>query len=43
MRLCDRAAIIHKGRIFGSGTIPEIMELGGVDNLEEAFIRIVGA
>ncbi|MCK4546478.1 MAG: ATP-binding cassette domain-containing protein [Candidatus Eisenbacteria sp.] len=42
MRLCDRAAIIHKGRIFASGSIQEILERAGEDNLEDAFIKIVG-
>jgi len=41
-RLCDRAAIIHKGRIFADGTVSEIMRLGERDTLEDAFIQIVG-
>ncbi len=41
-RLCDRIAIIHKGRIFADGTVDEILSRTGVDNLEDAFIRIVG-
>ncbi len=42
MRLCDRAAIIHRGRLFAEGTVPEIMRLGERDTLEDAFIQIVG-
>ncbi len=42
MRLCDRVAIIHKGKIYAAGTVPEILDRAGVDNLEDAFIRIVG-
>jgi len=41
-RLCDRIAIIHNGRIFFEGTVPDILERTGMDNLEDAFIKIVG-
>jgi sodium transport system ATP-binding protein len=42
MRLCDRIAIIHKGRLYSDGTIDEILGSTGSDNLEDAFIKIVG-
>jgi sodium transport system ATP-binding protein len=42
MRLCDRIAIIHKGRIYEEGTVHEVLTKAGVDNLEDAFIKIVG-
>jgi len=42
MRLCDRIAIIHNGKIYGDGTVNEILSKAGVDNLEDAFIKIVG-
>lgn len=42
MRLCDRIAIIHKGRIYADGTVQEILNMASADNLEDAFIRIVG-
>jgi sodium transport system ATP-binding protein len=41
-RLCDRLAIIHRGRIFAEGTPQDILTLGKSDNLEDAFIQIVG-
>ena len=40
-RLCDRIGIIHQGRMYAEGTVPEILEKTGTDNLEDAFIRIV--
>lgn len=43
MRLCDRIAIIHKGKIYFEGTVSEILAKTGQDNLEDAFIKIVGA
>ena len=43
MRLCDRAAIIHQGKIYASGSVQEILARAGEDNLEDAFIKIVGA
>jgi len=41
-RLCDKIAIIHKGKIYFEGTVPEIIEKTGESNLEDAFIKIVG-
>jgi sodium transport system ATP-binding protein len=41
-RLCDRIAIIHNGRIYFEGTVPDILKRTGMDNLEDAFIEIVG-
>src|SRR5713101_2716501 len=40
-RLCDRVAIIDKGRIIKSGTLEELR--AGGESLEDAFVRIVGA
>jgi sodium transport system ATP-binding protein len=42
-RLCDRLAIIHQGRIYREGTVAEMLTETGEQNLEEAFIKIVGA
>lgn len=39
--LCDRVAIIHKGRIFEVGSPEELMRKYDVDNLEEVFQRVV--
>ncbi|MDR5682589.1 MAG: ABC transporter ATP-binding protein [Armatimonadota bacterium] len=44
-RLCDRIAIIHRGRIVAEGTIPELRERasGGEGTLEDVFLTLVGA
>jgi len=41
-RLCDRVAIIHKGRLQIVDTPAALIAQTGADNLEEAFVRIVG-
>ena len=43
MRLCDRVAIIHKGIIYREGTVDQLLAESGEQNLEDAFIKIVGA
>jgi ABC-2 type transport system ATP-binding protein len=40
-RLCDRVAIIDKGKIVMCGSMEELRASG--ESLEEAFVRIVGA
>jgi sodium transport system ATP-binding protein len=40
-KLCDRAAIIHKGEIRIQGTLNEIYEKTGESDLEEAFFSII--
>jgi ABC-2 type transport system ATP-binding protein len=40
-RLCDRVAIIHRGRIVTSATMAEMRDAG--ESLEDAFVRLVGA
>jgi ABC-2 type transport system ATP-binding protein len=40
-RLCDRVAIIDRGRIVRCGTLEELR--AGGESLEDAFVRIVGA
>ncbi|HVO43844.1 MAG TPA: ATP-binding cassette domain-containing protein, partial [Aggregatilineales bacterium] len=42
MRLCDRVGIIHRGQIIASGSPAELVESQNADNLETAFVRIVG-
>jgi len=39
-RVCDRLAIIHKGRVQFSGSIAEFRQSAGED-LEEAFLRVL--
>jgi sodium transport system ATP-binding protein len=42
MRLCDRIGIIHNGRMYAEGSVRDILTQTGADNLEDAFIAIVG-
>lgn len=39
--LCDRIAVLFKGRVLAEGTIKEIKKLDNEGSLEEAFIKIV--
>lgn len=41
-RLCDRIAVIHKGRLAGAGTLEEFRARFGSGNLEEIFLKLVG-
>jgi sodium transport system ATP-binding protein len=41
-RLCDRVAIIHKGRLQAADTPQALIAQTGAGDLEEAFVRIVG-
>ena len=41
-KLCDRVAIIHKGKIVEIGTIPELKDKYESDDLEEIFIKLIG-
>ena len=42
--VCDRIAILHKGRIVASGTMDELRQLqrGGEANLEAIFLSVTG-
>jgi sodium transport system ATP-binding protein len=40
-RLCDRVAIISRGRIQACGTLAELRERHGQDDVEELFFRLV--
>ena len=40
--LCTKVAIIDKGQLLAVGTIREIQSSTGVNNLEDAFIRLIG-
>ena len=42
-RECDRVAIIHKGQLRAVGAPAALVAQTGAANLEEAFVRIVGA
>ncbi len=41
--LCDRVAILSKGKLLQSGTITQLMQLTNSDNFEDAFIKLVEA
>jgi sodium transport system ATP-binding protein len=41
-KLCDRVAIMHKGRILSMGTLEELRARHGEDDLEELFFQLVG-
>jgi sodium transport system ATP-binding protein len=40
-RLCDRIAVIHKGRICAVGTPSSLMQSTGTSLLEDAFVKLV--
>ncbi len=41
-KLCDRIGMIHKGKLVETGTVEELKEKHGIDDLEEIFIRLAG-
>lgn len=40
--LCDRVAIMSKGKILATGTTEEIKQIANETSFEEAFVKIVG-
>ncbi len=40
-KLCDRIAIIHKGRVLAIGTMPELARRYGETDLEELFFGLI--
>lgn len=42
-RLCDRIAIMHRGRILAEGTLAELREEHQESDLEELFFRLIRA
>ena len=40
--LCDHIVIIAKGRVAGAGTADELRRTTGKENLEDAFVEIIG-
>ncbi|GIX03014.1 MAG: sodium ABC transporter ATP-binding protein [Planctomycetaceae bacterium] len=40
-KLCDRVAIIHRGRILATGTLEELRERYGEQDLEELFFKLL--
>jgi sodium transport system ATP-binding protein len=41
-KLCDRVAIIHRGRILATGTVEELVERYGQPDIEEVFFKLIG-
>jgi sodium transport system ATP-binding protein len=41
-RLCERIGIIHRGRLYAEGTPGDLLNETGMNNLEDAFVKIVG-
>ncbi|MBI4892236.1 MAG: ATP-binding cassette domain-containing protein [Acidobacteria bacterium] len=39
--LCDRIALLHKGRIVDEGSLPELLHRAGSANLTDAFLKII--
>jgi sodium transport system ATP-binding protein len=40
-KLCDRVAIVHKGRVLTCGTLQELRERHGQEDLEEIFFELL--
>jgi sodium transport system ATP-binding protein len=40
-RLCDRVAVVSRGRVLACGTLAELRQRHGLDDLEELFFRLV--
>lgn len=40
-KLCDRVAIIHKGRILDTGTIEELVDKYDCPDIEEVFFKLI--
>jgi sodium transport system ATP-binding protein len=40
-RLCDRIAIMHRGRILAEGTLDELRQQHGQQDLEELFFQLI--
>ena len=41
--LCDRIVVIAQGRVAAEGTPDELREQAGEQNLEDAFVRLIGS
>lgn len=40
-KLCDRVAIVARGKILACGTLDQLREQNGQDDLEEIFFKLV--
>ncbi|WP_028918337.1 ATP-binding cassette domain-containing protein [Pseudoxanthomonas sp. J35] len=41
--LCDRIVIVAKGQVVAAGTADQLREQTGEDNLEDAFVKVIGS
>jgi sodium transport system ATP-binding protein len=41
--LCDRIVVIARGRVVADGSADELRQSTGCDNLEDAFVRVIGS
>ena len=41
--LCDRIVIVANGRVMAEGAPDELRAKAGIDNLEDAFVRLIGS
>ncbi len=41
--LCDRIVVLAHGRVVANGTLEEIRAQAGTDNLEDAFVQLIGS
>jgi ABC-2 type transport system ATP-binding protein len=41
-QMCDRVAVMDKGRLLASGTVPDVLASAGAKSLEDAFVTLVG-
>ena len=41
-KLCDVVGIIHGGRLVAEGTLPQLRERFGEQEMEEIFVKAVG-
>lgn len=41
--LCDRIVIIAQGRVMAEGTPDELRQQAGLENLEDAFVKLIGS
>ncbi|MGA8278356.1 MAG: ATP-binding cassette domain-containing protein [Rhodanobacteraceae bacterium] len=41
--LCDRIVVIAAGRVVADGSADQIRRQGGADNLEDAFVNVIGS
>src|SRR6185312_5512383 len=42
-KLCDVVGVIHDGRLMTEGTLPELRAQHGEQDMEEIFVKVVGA